>query len=251
MLAKRIIPTLLTRGNQLVKGQAFDSWRSVGIAMQAAKIHATRGVDELIVLDISATPEGRGPNLKMVEELTKNCFIPVTIGGGVRSIEDVRDLLNAGADKVSICTAAYTEHNLIKKCADKFGRQAIVVALDVINGRTAIHCGKRILDTCPGNDEIALQALGAELMGAGEIMLTSIGRDGTMQGYDLELIKSVSDAVSIPVIASGGCRDYDDMYDAFKAGADACAAGALFAFTDATPRGAAEYLNKMGVVCRM
>jgi cyclase len=229
-----------------VKGQAFDSWRSVGIAMQAARIHATRGVDELIVLDISATPEKRGPNLNIVGELTSDCYIPVTIGGGVRSIEDVRDLLNAGADKVAICTTAFEHPEVVQECATKYGSQAIVVSIDVKNGFVHTHCGK--------TDQIMTPVWAAkkfEKLGAGEIMLTSIGRDGTMQGYDLDLIKSVSDAVSIPVIASGGCRDYDDMYDAFKAGADACAAGALFAFTDATPRGAAEYLNKRGVVCRM
>ena len=246
MLAKRIIPVLLTRGTQLVKGAGFDSWRSVGVAMQAAKVHAMRSVDELIVLDIAATPEGRGPNLKMVEQLTKDCFIPVTIGGGVRSIDDVRDLLNAGADKVCIGTAAFDGSNLIHECAKKFGRQAIVVSLDV-NGRNAYsHCGKKNEYWSPRDLAIAFDSLGA-----GEIMLTSIKRDGTMQGYDLDLIRAVSEAVDIPVIAAGGCSGPDDMYNAFQAGASACAAGALFAFTEHTPKSCAKYLIDRGVTCRI
>jgi imidazole glycerol-phosphate synthase subunit HisF len=246
MLAKRVIPTLLTRGNQLVKGQAFDSWRSVGVALQAAKVHAMRSVDELIVLDIAATPEGRGPNLKMVEELTKDCFVPVTIGGGVRSIEDVRDLLSAGADKVCIGTAVFEKDLLIQECSTKFGSQAIVVSIDVKNGTAHTHCGKKNATWNPNGAARMCQA-----QGAGEIVLTSIDRDGKMSGYDLEMIRSVSDAVDIPVLASGGCRDYADMHAALKAGASGVCAGALFAFTEATPRGAVEYLKSKGMEVRV
>jgi cyclase len=246
MLAKRVIPTLLTKGNQLVKGAGFDSWRAIGVAMQAAKVHAMRSVDELIVLDITATPQNRGPNLSMVEGLTKDCYIPVTIGGGVRSIGDVRDLLNAGADKVAICTAIFDDPMMVRKAADKFGSQAIVVSIDVIDKVVAMRCG-----TVKTKVDPVTWARGAETMGAGEIMLTSIDCDGIMEGYDLELIRSVTQSVSIPVIASGGAGTYQHMLEAIQAGADAVAAGAMFAFTEQTPRGACEYLRSKGVEVRL
>lgn len=235
MLAKRIIPTMLVRGRTLVKGERFDSWRSIGHALQAAKVHAKRGVDELMILDIAATAEGRGPDLDMVRELSDGCFIPITVGGGVRSLQDIDALLRAGADKVCICSALKTEHTLLHDAASRFGRQAIVTCLEVRDGRE--HAPKA-----------------AELMaelGAGEILLSCVDRDGTLQGYDLDLIREVSQAVDISVIASGGCSGYPDMLAAFKAGADACAAGALFAFTDSTPRGAARFLSSQGLEMRV
>ncbi len=234
MLAIRIIPTLLQRGSTLVKGERFNSWRSVGHALQAINIHQARGVDELIYLNIAATPEGRGPDFKMVKSLTRECFVPITVGGGVRSVEDVQGLLNAGADKVAICTAGTLD--FILYISRKFGSQAIVV---VVEHFTEI------------NNLIPLWAVRLEDCGAGEILLQSKERDGTMQGYDLELIRSVCNAVSIPVIASGGCSGYEDMYNAIQAGASAVAAGALFQFTDATPKGAAEYLKARGIEVRI
>lgn len=256
MLAKRIIPSLLVRGRQLVKGQKFQSWRSVGIAEQAARIYARRGVDELLILDIGATPEGRGPDFAMVERMTDQNYCPVSVGGGVRDVEDVRELLRVGADKVVIGTRAMESPELIKRCADKFGRQAICVAIDVgENGFVWRHCGTE----CGGNTQnvagVRIDPVGwaqyCERLGAGEIILTSITRDGMMQGYDLEMIRAVSDAVDIPVIASGGCGTYEHMVDAIQAGADAVAAGAMFLFTEQTPKGAAEYLNDRGVTCRL
>lgn len=242
-LATRVIPVLLQRGHTLVKGQQFNSWRSVGHAMQAVRIYQARGVDELIYLDIGATPEGRGPNFDLVAQLTAECFMPLTVGGGVRTIDDVRNLLAAGADKVTICTGGPL---LISQCAPYFGSQAIVGAIDVKDGYAAVRCGSRTT-----LQPAVAWARSCQDHGAGEILLTCIDREGTMSGYDLDLIHAVSQAVSIPVIANGGCSGYEDMYNAIQAGASAVAAGALFHFTDCTPKGAAEYLAKRGVEVRL
>ena len=246
-LAARIIPTLLVRGEQLVKGRQFNSWRVVGHAMQAARVHAARQCDELILLDISATPEGRGPDLALVEKLASECFMPLTVGGGVRSVEDVRSLLRAGADKVAIGTAAYEVPDVVFDCGEYFGNQAIVYALDVMGGNTVMfHCGKHGYSHDP-----VYCAQWAERNCAGEILLTSIDREGTMEGYDIDLIRAVSEAVSIPVVAHGGCSGPDDMIAAIKAGASAVAAGALFQFSDWTPRSCAEHLARAGIETRI
>lgn len=247
MLATRIVPVMLQRGSTLVKGAAFNSWRSVGHAMQAIRVYNSRSVDELIYLDIAATPEGRGPDFEMVKKLTDGCFMPVTVGGGVRHVEDVRGLLNAGTDKVAIGTAAFDPH-LISECSKLFGRQAIVAAIDVAHDGVRTNCGASPF-TPPVTAVSAAKEM--EQRGAGEILLTSIDRDGTMQGYDLDLISKVSQAVNIPVIAAGGCGTYEHMYEAIKAGASAVAAGAMFQFTDATPRGAAQYLASKGIEVRL
>lgn len=232
MLAKRVIPTLLVRGNALVKGRQFQSWRNVGVAEQAARIHAMRGVDEMVILDIGATPEGRGPNLDLVRKLTEGNFAPIAVGGGVKTLKDVRDLLNAGADKVSICTALSAK--FIGEASSRFGKQAIVAAIDVLD-----------------SEGIVEYAMEVERWGAGEILLTSIGLEGMMIGYDLELIKAVSEAVEIPVIAHGGCGTPQHAFDAIQAGASAVGIGAMFQFSDETPRSVAQYLHKNGVEVRL
>lgn len=244
-LAHRVIPTILCRGRTIVKGERFNSWRSVGLAAQAVRVHAARGVDEVVLLDVGATPEGRGPDLSLVEELSDVLFSPLAVGGGVRSVADVKALLRAGADKVVIGTGAIAVPTLVHDCSEYFGSQAIVVAIDVRGG---VAGRVRTLGAGPGPRGWAKDI---ETVGAGEILLTSIDREGTMLGYDLELIRSVSQAVGIPVIAHGGCSGYDDMLAAIRAGASAVAAGALFAFTDATPREAAQYLAANGVEARV
>lgn len=247
MLAKRIIPSILVKGRAAVKGERYDSWRSIGLAMEKTMVHARRGVDELLVLDVTATAEGRTPDLDMVRELTAGCFIPVTVGGGVRSLKDIDALLRAGADKVAICTwAAAPAQTLIRDAAAHFGRQAIMGAVECRGGYITTHSGTYLHAFQPLE-----WAKHLESEGAGEILLSSVDRDGTMEGYDLALIREVSQAVDVPVIASGGCSGYEDMLNAFKAGADACAAGALFAFSDATPRGAAQFLKKQGLEVRL
>ena len=233
MLAKRIIPTLLRDGDRLVKGQKFNGWRSVGHARQAVRIMAQRGVDEMVLLDITATAQNRRPDPAKIREYADECFMPLTVGGGIHSLDDIKVCLDNGADKVCIRTA-FLNSDLVQQASRKYGKQAIVVAVDYQKEPVAWH-----------------QALVALTRGAGEIILTSIDREGTMTGYDLETIKAVSEAVDIPVIAHGGCSGYDDMLNAIKAGASAVAAGALYSFTDCTPRGAALYLAEHGIEVRL
>lgn len=236
-LAKRIIPTLLRDGDRLVKGEKFNGWRSVGHARQAVRIMAQRGVDEMVLLDITATAQNRRPDPAKIREYADECFMPLTVGGGIHSLEDIKVCLDNGADKVCICSAFKNETSrLVQHASDKYGSQAIVVAIDYLQ---AYAYGQYQL------------AFGAQVAGAGEIILTSIDREGTMEGYDLETIKAVSEAVDIPVIAHGGCSGYEDMLNAIKAGASAVAAGALYAFSDCTPRGAALYLAEHGIEVRL
>lgn len=243
MLAIRIIPQLLSAGGRLVKGRQFNAWRSVGVAVQAARIHAERGVDELLILDITATKEGRGPDLRAIEQLTETAFMPISAGGGVRTLEHVRDVLRAGADKVVIGTWAPA---LVLQAAKYFGSQAIVASVDVVGGKVAWEAGRAVSTLLPAD-----YAKKMEDEGAGELLLQSIDREGTMQGYDLELVGLVSRSVNIPVIAAGGCSGYQDMVDAVRAGASAVSAGALFQFDDATPRGAAQYMAKHAIEVRL
>jgi cyclase len=247
-LAVRIIPTLLMRGPHLVKGKQFSGDRVIGSVLQAVRIHNMRGVDELILMDVGATPEGRGPDFKLIEAITRDCFCPITVGGGVRSVQDVRDLLSAGADKAAICSeaSAYDQFKIVRDCVGIVGSQAIVVAVDYVGDEVFTECGTQVHPF----DAVEWASLAAKA-GAGEILLTSIDREGTMTGYDLDLIRAVSAAVDVPVIAHGGCGRYSDMVSAIRAGANAVAVGALFAFTDATPRDAARFLNIYGLEARV
>lgn len=236
MLARRIIPTMLGRNGALVKGTGYNAWRSVGSILQAARVYTTRGVDELCYLDIGATPEGLDPDFDLVEKLTAKMFCPITVGGGIKTIDHIRKLLARGADKVVIGSAATENPRLVSQAAKAFGSQAIAVSVDVKTGETEKAC-----------HQAAAMAWG----GAGEILLNCTDRDGTMDGYDIETIRAVAATVDVPVIASGGCSGYDDMHEAILAGASAVAAGALFQFTDATPRCAAEYLHSKGIEVRL
>lgn len=261
MLATRIIPTVLCNGRTMVKGERFNPWRSCGLAAQAVRIHQKREVDELCLLDVGATPEGRGPDLSLVEELSEVCFMPLAVGGGIRTKEDVRALLKAGADKVVIGTEFAKRTEFVQEIAQWVGRQAVVVSIEYREmthretGRDAFvvraECGKAMAKQGADVVEPAEFAKVAEKAGAGEILLTSIDREGTMEGYDIEMIRRVSRAVDIPVIAHGGCSGYEDMVDAVHAGANAVAAGALFQWTDATPRGAACFMRQYGIETRV
>lgn len=246
-LARRVIPTILCRGRALVKGKQFNAWRSVGVAAQAVRIHQARGVDEVCLLDIGATPEGRGPDLALVEELSDVLFAPLAVGGGIRTVDDVKALLRAGADKVVIGTMAFSATpNVVKQVAEAVGSQAVVVAVDVRNHEAFTHCGR-------WGTKMSAETYARHVVedGAGEILLTAIDREGTMEGYDLALIARVRAAVTVPLIAHGGCSGYADMKAAIEAGANAVAAGALFQFTDATPKEAATYLHQMGIEARV
>ncbi len=250
MLKVRIIPTLLWKGPGLVKGVAFDSWRRVGTVLPAVKVYNLREVDELIILDITAGMENRPPDFESVAEFSQECFVPLTVGGGITSLSDIKNLLRSGADKVAINTAAFETPDLVDQAAHHFGSQCIVASLDAKaeNGRYYCYsaCGTR-----PTGKEVTHQAKEMEKRGAGEILITSIQQDGAMQGYDLNLIRCVSAAVSIPVIASGGAGCFEDFYQAVHAGgASALAAASMFHFTEQTPLGAKQYLQSKGIMVR-
>lgn len=247
-LAHRIIPTILCRGREAVKGVAFQGERRIGSVAEKIRVHALRGVDELCLLDITATREGRGPDLAMVEELTDTLFAPLAVGGGIRTLQDVKDLLRAGADKVVLGTEAWS--GLLRQTADVVGSQAIVVIVDAVETVTLVDSLKLPGVRCT-RPAAPARAKWAQEQGAGEILLQAVERDGTMRGYDLQLIDQVSEAVSIPVIASGGAGCYAHMAEAILAGANAVAAGAMFQFTDQTPKGAARYLEQKGIEARV
>lgn len=245
-LAYRIIPTILARGRALVKGAQFKSWRTVGHVAQAVRVHAGRGVDEVVLLDVGATPTGRGPDLELVSDLSAVLFAPLAVGGGITSVADVKALLRAGADKVVVGSAGVRDPQLLIAIAEAVGRQALVVSVDFFRDGICSDSGAVRWDFEPVQWCRAMQRAGA-----GEILLQSVERDGTCLGYDLPMIKRVSEAVGIPVIASGGCGTYEHMLQAIQAGASAVAAGAMFQFTDATPLGAAQYLNEKGIEVRI
>lgn len=249
MLKVRVMPTLLQKDVGLVKGVGFDSWRRVGTAMQSVKVYNLRQVDELVFLDIAATPEGRGPDFATIDELADECFMPLTVGGGIRSVDDVRELLRVGADKIALNSAAVERPQLIGDIAARFGAQCVVVSIDVRRSaqgpRVVTHCGRR---------ETALDPVSwarqVEALGAGEILLGSVDRDGTLEGYDLDTLAAVARAVSIPVIASGGAGNYAHLAQALQAGAAAVAAASMFHFTEQTPLEAKRYLGAQGYPVR-
>jgi len=245
------MPTLLYKNTTLVKGVGFDSWRRVGSAMQAVKVYNMREVDELVFLDIAATREGRSPDFDLIDDLADECFMPLAVGGGIRSLDDVRRLLRVGADKIVVNTAAVNRPELIREITNRFGSQCVVVSIDARKNRGEDYEAYVESGTRPaGLDPVAL-ARRAESLGAGEVLITSMDRDGTMQGYDIELISRVAKAVSIPVIASGGAGSYAHMAEALRAGASALAAASMFHFTEQTPREAKLYLRDQGFPTRV
>lgn len=250
MLAKRIIPCLDVNAGRVVKGVNFVDLRDAGDPVEIARQYDQQGADEVTFLDITASSDARDLILPVIEAVADQVFIPLTVGGGVRTVEDVRRLLNAGADKISINTAAIQNPNLVRDCSDKFGAQCIVVAIDA----------KRVGDhwevfTHGGRNSTELDAVDwarrvAEL-GAGEILLTSMDRDGTGKGFDLELTRAVSQAVNIPVIASGGVGNLDDLVDGVtKGAADAVLAASIFHFGQHTIGEAKRYMASKGVCVR-
>jgi cyclase len=250
MLKVRVIPTLLHYQVGLVKGVGFDPGRPVGTAPQAIRVYGMREVDELVFLDISATRENRPPDFALIDELTDDCFMPFAVGGGIRGVDDVRALLRAGADKVVVNTALVRQPGIVRSIAQEFGSQCVVASIDARkeNGGHRVYVAS---GTMPTDFEPAELAARAEEEGAGEILLTSIDRDGTMEGYDLALIRSVASRIGIPMIASGGCGGYEHMVEALKAGASAVAAASMFHFTEQTPREAKLHLKSAGYPVRL
>jgi imidazole glycerol-phosphate synthase subunit HisF len=251
MLAKRIIPCLDVKDGRVVKGVNFIGLKDAGDPAEIAKRYDLEGADEVCFLDITASHEERKILLDVVERTAEQVFIPLTVGGGIRTLEDIRALLKAGADKVSINTAAVGDPAFVKKAAARFGSQCIVVAVDAKrSGRgweIYTHGGRKATEI----DAIAW-AKRMEECGAGEILLTSMDRDGTKEGYDLELTRSISDAVQIPVIASGGAGTLEHLYQGFVEGrADAVLAASIFHYREFSIRQAKEYLRSRGVPVRL
>ena len=251
MLKVRVIPTLLWKKFGLVKGVGFDSWRRVGPVLPAVKVYNQREVDELILVDIVAHLSSDDPDFESIDEFGQDCFVPLTVGGGITRIDQVQKLLRAGADKVSLNTAIYTRPELVTEIAMRHGAQCVVASIDVrANSAGGWMCFSHAGQKATGRD---VQTMARELedLGAGEILITSIERDGTFQGYDLALIEAVVGAVKIPVIASGGAGNYQHMVDAVtQAGASAVAAASMFHFTEQTPAGAKVALARAGVPVR-
>lgn len=251
MLKVRVIPTLLWKGVGLVKGVGFDSWRRVGPVLPAIKVYNTRDVDELVLVDITASGTGEEPDIESVSDFADECFVPFTVGGGVRDTTQMQALLRAGADKVCINSATYANPGLVTEAARRFGAQCVVASIDArADGaggwRCFSHSGKRDTGRTPAEWARQLADLGA-----GEILLTSIDRDGTMQGYDLALIQSVVQAINVPVVASGGAGNYGHMREAIQeAGASAVAAASMFHFTEQTPAEAKKTLAAAGIAVR-
>ncbi|MEO2153438.1 MAG: imidazole glycerol phosphate synthase subunit HisF [Aquificota bacterium] len=252
MLAKRIIPCLDVDKGRVVKGIKFKQLRDAGDPVEVAKAYEEQGADELVFLDITASAEDRKIMLDVVKRVAETVFMPFTVGGGIRTLDDIRKLLESGADKVSINTAAVKNPSLVYEGAKRFGSQCIVVAIDAKRRprggwEVYIHGGR----TPTGIDALEW-AKRVEDLGAGEILLTSMDQDGTKEGYDVELTRAVAEAVKIPVIASGGAGKKEHFYEAFTKGkADACLAASLFHFKELTVEELKKYLKEKGIHVRL
>lgn len=251
MLKKRLIPSLLLKNGRCIKTVRFDATRDTGAPVTAAKVYDAQGADELIFLDITATSENRDPLFDIVMRTAEGCFMPLAVGGGVRSVEDVRRLLHAGADKVVINTEAVRRPEFVREVAQKFGSQCVVIAIDtrcMAPSRYEIFTHR---GTASGGIDPLTWARRVVEYGAGEIFLNSIDRDGTMEGYDLDLIRAVADAVTVPVIASGGAGTLQHLVDGVVQGhASAVSAASIFHFTDQNLIKARSFMRQAGLDVR-
>jgi cyclase len=249
MLARRIIPCLDVAGGRVVKGVHFQSLRDAGDPVEQAARYDAEGADELVFLDIDASPDARRTTLDMVTRVAESIFIPFTVGGGIRSVADAGGALRAGADKIAVNTAAVRSPELVSRLADSFGSQCVVAAVDVrrTSGRFAVVVNG-------GREETALDALDwlrrLEALGAGEILLTSMDRDGTGSGYDLELLREASAAVSLPIVASGGAGELAHLAEALEAGAHGVLAATIFHYQGSSLPEARTYLRERGYPVR-
>lgn len=251
-LAKRIIPCLDVTNGRVVKGVNFVELRDAGDPVEIARRYDEQGADELTFLDITATSDGRDLILHIIEAVASQVFIPLTVGGGVRTVDDVRRLLNAGADKISVNSTAVANPAMVQEAAHKYGSQCIVVAIDAKKsgeGKWEVftHGGRK-----PTGLDVVEWAKKMESLGVGEVLLTSMDRDGTKSGFDLELTRAVSDAVSIPVIASGGVGGLQDLADGIKIGkADAVLAASIFHYGQHTVQEAKHFMAAQGIPMRL
>jgi cyclase len=256
MFKVRVIPCLDVKDGRVVKGVKFVDLRDAGDPVQAAIAYDAAGADELTFLDITASHENRGIILDVVRRTAEACFMPLTVGGGVRTIEDIRALLSSGADKVSINTAAVARRQFVKEAAEKFGDQCIVVAIDAKKVSQPGENGRWEIFTHGGRHPTGLDAIEyakeVVALGAGEILLTSMDRDGTRQGYDIALTRAVADSVSVPVIASGGVGTLQHLVEGIRDGhATAVLAASIFHFGEHSVREAKAYMAKAGLPMRM
>lgn len=274
MLTKRIIPCLDIKDGRVVKGVNFINLKDAGDAVENARFYDKEGADELVFLDITASHEKRKTTIELVKKVADTIFLPFTVGGGIRTIDDIRNLLNAGCDKVSINTAAVKEPGFVKRASSRFGSQCIVVAIDAKRrslerfsssrsslaslgtSRDKFSVEKSEVFINGGRTPTGLDAVkwakNMESLGAGEILLTSMDYDGTKEGYDIELTRRISESVSIPVIASGGAGNLEHLYDALTEGkADAVLAASIFHFREYSVREAKDYLKKRKVSVRL
>ena len=251
-MLKRIIPCLDVKNGRVVKGINFINLVDAGDPAEQAKFYSENGADEICFLDITASNENRDTLLDIVKKTSENCFVPLTVGGGVRNINDISNLLKSGADKVSINTAAVINKNIIEESSKNFGSQCIVIAIDA----KKISENKWEIYTNGGRDPTGIDAEDyakqVEQLGAGEILLTSMDRDGTKKGYDLELTKRISSHVNIPVIASGGVGKLEHLYEGFKTGtASAALAASIFHFGEFSIEDVKKYLDSKGIPVRI
>ena len=252
MLDKRIIPCLDVRDGKVVKGINFVGIKEVGDPVECAEEYNRQGADEIVFLDITATHEHRATMADVVRKTAEKVFVPLTVGGGIRTIEDVALMLRAGADKVSVNSAALFDPTLIQKAAEKFGSQCVVIAIDA----KKMPDGSWHAFTAGGRKETGVDAVRwaeeAVRLGAGEILLTSMDADGTKEGFDLPLLNAVTEKVHVPVIASGGCGSLADFAEVFeKTNADAARAASLFHYKELSVRQVKEYLRKQGIPVRL
>jgi len=251
MLKNRIIPCLDVKNGRVVKGINFVDLKDAGDPVEQAKVYSDGGADEICFLDITASNENRDTIYDVIERTSKKCFVPLTVGGGVRSLEDINKLLSSGADKVSINTAAVTNQNLIKESSKKFGSQCIVVAIDAKQKND-----KWEIFTHGGRTETGINAVEfakkMETAGAGELLITSMDRDGTQKGYDIKLISEIEKNVNIPIIASGGVGNLDHLYEGVKYGkASAVLAASIFHYGTHSIKQAKQYLDSKGIPVRI
>jgi len=251
MLKNRIIPCLDVKNGRVVKGVNFENLVDAGDPVAQAKFYYEQGADELCFLDIAATNENRGVILDVVKKVAQVCFIPFTVGGGIKEIEDFSNLLKCGADKVSVNSAAIKNPKLISEAASKFGSQCVVVAIDAKKNES----GNYEIFTHGGKNPTGIDAIEwakkVTALGAGEILLTSMDKDGTKSGYDLELIKKITSQISIPVIASGGVGNLEHLAEGLKAGASAVLAASIFHFKEYSIKQAKEFLDEQKIAVRI
>jgi cyclase len=256
MFKVRVIPCLDVKNGRVVKGVKFVNLRDAGDPVEAAIAYDAAGADELCFLDITASHENRGIILDVVRRTAEACFMPLTVGGGVRTIEDIRALLSSGADKVSINTAAVARRAFVKEAAEKFGDQCIVVAIDAKQVSKPGEPARWEIFTHGGRNPTGIDAIGyakeVVALGAGEILLTSMDRDGTRKGYDIPLTRAIADAITVPVIASGGVGTLEHMMEGIRDGhATAVLAASIFHFGEHSVREAKEYMAKAGLPMRL